>query len=140
MFCKPVVVSTTSGAVVTCKFYVGDKVFGITSPSSHYRSSNKLRRRGGATATAETATELRSELAGRTALLAITSVASPVTALTVSPVTTATAKRPPLPLLATHHATGRSMGSLLLDVGRRHNLGRKMKPLAEVVEALYKNS
>lgn len=29
------------------------------------------------------------------------------------------------------------MGPLLLDVGGRHNLGREVKPLPEVVEALY---
>lgn len=83
--------------------------------------------------------QLRSEVTGGTALFALTSLTAPVAALAVTTVaTTATAAEgPPLAaLLLAHHATGRGVRPLLLDVGGRDNLGGKVKPLAEVVETL----
>jgi len=49
---------------------------------------------------------LRGKFAGRTALLAITSIASSVTALSIA-VTAAAAKRTALSLALTHHTSGR---------------------------------
>ena len=97
-----------------------------------------LRRGSSATATAEAAAELGSKLAGCTTLLALAGIASPVTALAVSPLATATAAAewPALALLAAHHAPGRGVGPLLLDVGGGHNLSGQVEPLAEVVETL----
>lgn len=82
--------------------------------------------------------QLGSEVAGGTALLALAGITSPVTALTVTPLTvaTATAAEPALAALLAHHATGGSMRPLLLDVCRGDDLGGKMEPLAEVVETL----
>lgn len=73
-------------------------------------------------------------------LLALSSITSSVTSFTVTSVSTTTAtstERLPFALtLATHHTTRRSVGSLLLDVGSRDNLSRKVKPFAEVIETL----
>lgn len=81
--------------------------------------------------------QLRSKVARRTALLALTSLAAPVAALPVATVATATAAEPPLAaLLAAEHATGRGVRPLLLDVGGRDNLGGEVEPLPEVVETL----
>jgi len=94
------------------------------------------------TATTETATELRSELARSTTLLALTSVTASVTTLavtTVATVATATAAESTSALtttLLTHHATGRGMRPLLLDVGSGNDLGGEVEPLPEVVETL----
>ena len=84
---------------------------------------------------------MRSEFTRGTALLAtLTSIPSSVATLTVTTVTsvttTATTERPPLALALTHHAAGRSVGSLLLDVGGGDDLGGEVEPLAEVVETL----
>lgn len=116
----------------------------------------RLRRGGSATATAKSTTassmlaidssqrsrhqgnsQLRSELAGSTTLLALASIPSSVSTLTVTSVTTAaTAERSSLALALTEHATGRSVRSLLLDVGSGNDLSGEVKPLAEVVETL----
>lgn len=118
-----------------------------------------LRRGSGTAATAETTTaaivlvtwpprifrppssglfsQLRVELAGGTALLALTSVTSSVSTLTVTTVaTTATATERSAALLVTQHATGRGVRSLLLDVGGGDDLGGEVEPLAQVVETL----
>ena len=84
---------------------------------------------------------MRSEFTRGTALLAtLAGIPSSVATLTVTTVTsvttTATTKRPPLALALAHHAAGRSVGSLLLDVGSRNDLGGQVKPFPEVVEAL----
>jgi hypothetical protein len=80
---------------------------------------------------------LRSVLSGSTTLLALASIASSVSALTVATVTaTSTAEWPSLALTLAEHATGRSMRSLLLDVGSRNDLSREVKPFAEVVQTL----
>lgn len=86
---------------------------------------------------------MRVEFARSTALLTLTSITSSVATLTVATVatiatvtTTATAEWSSLALTLTHHATGRSVRSLLLDVCGRNDLGRKVKPFAEVVETL----
>jgi hypothetical protein len=79
---------------------------------------------------------LRSELARSTTLLALTSVPSSVSTLTVATVAAATAERSPLALTLAEHATGRSVRSLLLDVGSGNDLGRQMEPFAEVVKTL----
>jgi hypothetical protein len=79
---------------------------------------------------------LRSILArSTTALLALASVTASVSALAVT-TTTAAAEGPPLALALAEHASGRSMGTLLLNVGGRNDLGGEVKPFAEVVEAL----
>lgn len=84
--------------------------------------------------------QLRSKLARGTALLALASIAPSVSTLAVATVTTvaaATAERPTLTLtLAAEHSSGRGVGSLLLDVGGRDDLGGEVQPFAEVVEAL----
>lgn len=81
--------------------------------------------------------QLRGVFAGSTTLLALTSIAPSVSALTVATVaTTSTAKWPSLLAAVTEHASGRSMRPLLLDVGSRDNLSREVKPFAEVVETL----
>lgn len=81
--------------------------------------------------------QLRVELARGTALLALTSITSSVATLTVATVTTtATASEGTAALLVTEHATGGSVGSLLLDVGSGNDLGGKVEPLSEVVETL----
>ena len=84
---------------------------------------------------------MRSEFTRGTALLAtLAGIPSSVATLTVTTVTsvttTATTKRPPLALALAHHAAGRSVGSLLLDVGSGDNLGGEVEPLAEVVKTL----
>jgi hypothetical protein len=79
---------------------------------------------------------LRSILArSTTALLALASVTASVSAFAVT-TTTAAAEGPPLALALAEHASGRSMGTLLLNVGGRNDLGGEVKPFAEVVEAL----
>lgn len=81
--------------------------------------------------------QLRVELAGGTALLALTSVTSSVSTLAVTTVaTTATATERSAALLVTEHATGRGVRSLLLDVGGGDDLGGEVEPLAQVVETL----
>jgi hypothetical protein len=82
---------------------------------------------------------LRSELSRWCTLLALsTSITTSVSSLTITTVTTTSAtstERLALALtLTAHHATRRSMGSLLLDMGSRNNLCGKVKPFAEVVE------
>jgi hypothetical protein len=84
-------------------------------------------RRGSATATAESTTEVRSELAGGATLLAF--LTATVATLTRRTGTT-------LALLTTHHAARGSVGALLLDVGSRDNLSGEVKPFAEVVKTL----
>jgi hypothetical protein len=80
---------------------------------------------------------LRGIFARSTTLLALTSIAPSVSALTVATVTTtSTAKRPSLALALAKHAPGRSMRLLLLNVRGGDNLGGKVKPLAEIVETL----
>jgi hypothetical protein len=74
-------------------------------------------------------------------LLAFSSITSSVTTFTVTSLsaTTATTSTKGLALalaLATHHATGRSVRSLLLDVRSRDNLSGKVKPFTEVIETL----
>jgi hypothetical protein len=80
--------------------------------------------------------QLRSKVARRTALLALTSLTAPVAALPVTTVATATAAEPPLTALLAQHATGRGVRPLLLNVGSRNDLGGEVQPLAEVVETL----
>jgi len=96
-----------------------------------------LRGRGITTAATESTTELGGEVAGSTALLALTTLTASVTALTVATVTTATATESTLTtaLIAEHAARG-SVRPLLLDVGSGDNLSGEMEPLAEVVETL----
>ena len=114
----------------------------MSSPAMHSSFENRkmklVRLRGGsATATTIAATELRSELARSTTLLALTSIAPAVSTLAVTTVaTTATAEWAPLALALTEHSTGRSMRSLLLDVGGGDDLGGEVKPFAEVVKTL----
>lgn len=83
---------------------------------------------------------MRVELARGATLLALTSITSSVSALAVTTVTaTATAtgaEGGAAALLVTEHATGGSVGSLLLDVGGRNDLGGEVEPLSEVVETL----
>lgn len=82
--------------------------------------------------------QLRSVLARSTTLLALASIPSPVSTLTVTTVaaTTTATKWPPLTLALAEHATRGSVGALLLDVRRGNNLGGEVQPLAEVVETL----
>lgn len=81
--------------------------------------------------------QLRSKVAGRTALLALASLTASVTTLPVTAVTTTTATESTLTTaLVAEHATGRSVRPLLLDVGSGNDLGGEMEPLAEVVETL----
>lgn len=112
----------------------------LESEAVRKSSSFPCLRGRGATATTEATTERRLEASGRTALLALTSVPAAVTALTVTPLAataTTAAERPALALaLGAHHAAGRSVGSLLLDVGGGNDLSGKVQPLAEVVETL----
>jgi hypothetical protein len=84
---------------------------------------------------------LRSELSRWCTLLALsTSIPTSVSSLTITTVSTTAAtstERLALALtLTTHHATRRSVGSLLLDVGSRNDLSGKVKPFAKVVETL----
>jgi hypothetical protein len=88
---------------------------------------------------------LRSELSRWCTLLgfttSVTTSVSSFTITTVAATTATTAERLALAItLATHHATRRSMGSLLLDVGSRNDLSGKVKPFAEVVETLGSES
>jgi hypothetical protein len=89
---------------------------------------------------------LRSKLSRRRTLLALTSITSAVSSLTVTSIsvtTTATTSTEWLALaltLTTHHASRRSVGSLLLDVRSRDNLSGQVKPFAEVVETLSSES
>jgi hypothetical protein len=95
--------------------------------------------RPGVSQTTGVDSQLGSELARRTALLALTSVTASVAALPVATVTataTASAEPPLTALLAAKHATGRGVRPLLLDVGGRDNLGGEVQPLPEVVETL----
>lgn len=87
-----------------------------------------LRRGSSTTATAESTTEARVELAGGTTLLAAFFTAS-VATLTGG---TGTA----LALLTTEHAARGSVRTLLLDVGGRNNLSGEVEPFAEVVKTL----
>lgn len=102
----------------------------------------RLRRRSSPTATTKAATELGSEVARGTTLLALASIASSVAALTVTSVTsvtvaTATAAEPALATaLLAHHATWGGVRPLLLDVCGRNDLGGEMEPLPEVVQTL----
>lgn len=111
--------------------------FAIVLICDHPRKWVRLRGGSSATATAISTTELRSELAGSTTLLALASIPSSVSTLTVTSVTTtATAERSSLALTLTEHATGRSVRSLLLNVGSGNDLSGEVKPFAEVVETL----
>lgn len=81
--------------------------------------------------------QLGSVLARSTTLLALASIPTSVSTLTVTTVAaTSTAERPPLTLALAEHATGRSVRSLLLDVGGGNDLSGQVKPFAEVVETL----
>lgn len=81
--------------------------------------------------------QLRSKLARGTALLALASIPPSVSTLTVTTVAaTAAAERSSLALALTEHATGRSVRSLLLDVGGRNDLSGEVEPFAEVIETL----
>lgn len=81
--------------------------------------------------------QLRSEVAGGTALLALTGLTASVTTLTVATVATATATESALTAaLIAEHAAGGGVRPLLLDVGGRDNLSGEVEPLAEVVETL----
>lgn len=76
-----------------------------------------------------------------TALLAaLTSISSSVATLTVTTVATvtatATAERSAFALTLTHHSSGRSVRSLLLNVCGGDDLGGEVKPFSEVVETL----
>jgi len=99
----------------------------------YYGQATRLGRRSGTTATAESTTELRSELARGTTLLALTLLAAAVlaTAALTAGTTAVTTT-----LLTTEHATRGSVAALLLDVGLGNDLGGKVEPLAEVVETL----
>jgi len=111
--------------------------FAIVLICDHPRKWVRLRGGSSATATAISTTELRSELAGSTTLLALASIPSSVSALTVASVaTTATAKGSSLALTLAEHATGRSVRSLLLNVGSGNDLSGEVKPFAKVVETL----
>ena len=76
----------------------------------------------------------------RGTLLATALLAASVATLTVTTAlatATAAAESPLAALLVTaHHATGRGMRPLLLDVGGRNDLGGEVEPLPEVVETL----
>jgi hypothetical protein len=114
--------------------FAGNQIENSTFPQLRWGSLTTA-----TTATTETATELRSELARSTTLLTLTSVTASVTTLTVATVTTATAAESTSALttaLLTHHATGRGMRPLLLDVGSGNDLGGEVEPLPEVVETL----
>jgi len=81
--------------------------------------------------------QLRSKVAGGTALLALAGLTASVTTLPVTTVTTATATESTLTTaLVAEHATGRSVRPLLLDVGSGNDLGGEMEPLAKVIETL----
>merc|ERR1712093_528887 len=106
------------------------------------RKTNLRSRRSSTTSgtTSETTAELRSELSRWCTLLALsTSITSAVSSLTIFTTVTTTAATSTERLaltLTTHHSTGRSVRSLLLDVGSWDNLSGEVKPFAEVVEAL----
>jgi hypothetical protein len=98
-----------------------------------------LRGRRSTTATAKATTEARLELAGGATLLARLAalVTTTVATLTVTTgTTTAATTGTTLALVAAHHATGRLVAALLLDVGGGHDLGGKVQPLAQVLETL----
>lgn len=81
--------------------------------------------------------QLGSKLAGGTALLALTSLSSAVTALATTTLAIGAAAEAALAALAlAEHTTGRSVRALLLDVGSRNDLSGQVKPFAEVVETL----
>jgi hypothetical protein len=98
-----------------------------------------LRRRGGAAATAEATTgvlgELRSESTRGGTLLLVTILATAVATLAVTTGAT-TATSTALAGVTTEHAARRGVRALLLDVGLGNDLGREVKPLAEVVKTL----
>jgi hypothetical protein len=90
--------------------------------------------------------QLRSKFSRWCTLLALASISSAVTSLTVTSVSVTTTAATPterlaLPLtLTAHHATRRSVRSLLLDVRSGDNLSGKVEPFAEVVETLRSES
>lgn len=100
-------------------------------------SAVSLLRSRRATATAKAPTELRSELAGRTPLLALASVTATVAALAIATVAAraAAAAAATLAVTAEHAARGR-VRALLLDVRGGDDFGGEVEPLAQVVEAL----
>jgi hypothetical protein len=82
---------------------------------------------------------LRSKLSRWCTLLALSGITSSITSFTVTSLSTTTSststERLALALaLTTHHSTGRSVRSLLLDVSRGDNLSGKVEPFPEVVE------
>ena len=88
-----------------------------------------------ATAPAEPAAEARLEAAGR-ALLALALIATAVVAPVAARAAATAAAALPLAVVARQHAARRRVRALLLDVRLRHDLGRQVQPLAQVVEAL----
>lgn len=89
-----------------------------------------------ATATSEATTELGLELARRTTLALLASVTAAVAvAVATVAATSTTAASTALAVVTAKHAPGRSRAGLL-DVGLGNDLGGKVEPLAEVVEAL----
>jgi len=103
-------------------------------------------RRSSTTSTAESTTELRSKLSRWCTLLAVTSITSAVTSFAVTSISVATTaatstERLALALaLPTHHATRRSVRSLLLDMRCGDNFSGKMEPFAEIVKTLRSES
>ena len=87
------------------------------------------------TAPAKATPKLRLKLAGSTSLLALaTGIAASVLAAFAPGRTTTTA--PAFAIVAAHHALGRRVRALLLDVRRGHDLGGQVQPFAQVVETL----
>jgi hypothetical protein len=80
---------------------------------------------------------LRSKLSRRCPLLTLsTGITTSISPLAITAIASAATPTERLALtlaLTTHHATRRSVGSLLLDVGGRNNLSGKMEPFTEVV-------
>ena len=85
--------------------------------------------------------QLGSEVSRGTPFFALSGITSPVAVLAVAPVavTPAAAAKPALTTLTTllsHQTAGGSMGSLLLDVRGRDDLGGEVKPFPKVVQTL----
>jgi hypothetical protein len=114
-------------AVISDSYFEPTQTTLATPSETVGRPGDITLRRGSATATAESTTEARSELAGGATFLAF--LAATVATLTRRTGTT-------LALLTTQHAARGSVGALLLDVGSRDNLSGEMKPFTEVVETL----
>lgn len=99
------------------------------------------RRRRSATATTEAtaviATEVGSKARAWRSGVLISTFPTSVAALSITTITpSATTRAAVTTVVTTHHAAGRSVRALLLDVRLRDDLGGEMEPFAQVVEAL----